>query len=74
MIEIEAKLKRWGRSFGVIVPMTAVKDAGLKEEENLKIRIIKEENPFLKNFGIFKRPLKNTKQILKDIRKGAWDE
>lgn len=75
MIEIEAKLKRWGRSFGIIVPMEKVREAGLREEENLKVRIMKEENPFLKNFGILKGKLKkSTEQLLKESDEEGWDE
>ncbi len=74
MIEIEAKLKRWGRSFGIIVPMEKIKENALNENESLNITIERKENPFLKNFGRFKRPRQNTKKMLKKLREEAWDE
>ena len=75
MIEIEAKLKRWGRSFGIIVPMQAVKEADLKEEEKLTITITKEQNPLQEVFGILKGKMKKpTKEMLKELRAESWDE
>lgn len=74
MIEIESKLKRWGRSFGIIVPMEKIKENAFNEHELLNITIERKENPFLKNFGRFKRPHQDTKSLLKKIRKEAWDE
>ncbi|MEK6888938.1 MAG: hypothetical protein AABW80_02410 [Nanoarchaeota archaeon] len=75
MIEAEVKLKRWGRSFGIVVPMEKVREAGLKENELLNMSLARKNNPFLDNFGILKRKnRKNTKQLLKEIRKEGWDE
>ncbi len=74
MIEVEAKLKRWGRSFGIIVPMDAVKEADLSENEQLEITVTKKRNPFLETFGVLKRSKKSTKQMLKELRAESWDE
>ena len=75
MIEIETKLKRWGRSFGIIVPMENVREAGLKESEELEVTITKKSNPFLENFGILKGKMKRTtKQLLEESDKEGWDE
>jgi len=73
MIEVEAKLRKWGRSFGVVIPMDKVREANLVENESIIILITKDRNPFLESFGMLKTK-KTTKQILKDIRKGAWDD
>lgn len=75
MIEVETKLKRWGRSFGIIVPMEAVKEAGLDENEELAVMITKKNSPFLENFGVLKgRMRKPTKQMLRELRSESWDE
>ena len=75
MIEIETKLKRWGRSFGIIVPMEKVREEQLSEEELLDIVITKKKNPFLENFGILKGKIKKTtQQLLDESDKEAWDE
>ncbi|HLC31519.1 MAG TPA: hypothetical protein VJK51_02540 [Candidatus Nanoarchaeia archaeon] len=74
MIEVESKLKRWGRSFGVIIPMEAVKEQNLKEDEQIKITITKKKNPFIEAFGSLKRPKITTEKLLKEIDKEGWDE
>ena len=73
MIEIEAKLKRWGRSFGIVVPMEQVREADLKEEEELEITIRKKKNPLRETFGIMKFK-RSTKEILDESDREDWDE
>ena len=75
MIEINTKLKRWGRSFGIIIPMDTVRENNLKENEELKLVLTKRENPFLENFGVLKGKMKKTtKHILDESDKEGWDE
>ncbi len=73
MIEAEVKLKKWGRSFGIVIPMEKIREANLNEEEPLTILITKNKNPFLENFGKIKLK-KSTKEILKQIRKEGWND
>lgn len=72
-IEFEAKLKRWGRSFGIVVPMEKIKRARLGENEKLEVIITKEENPVKKHFGTHKFS-KPTQQILDESDRDSWDE
>ena len=74
MIEVEAKLKRWGRSFGIIIPMEMIKEANLKENESINVTVSKKKNPFMEAFGKVKRPKKSTKELLDEIKKEGWDE
>lgn len=70
MIEVETRLKRWGRSFGIIVPMEKIREANLLENEKLQITITKKGNPFRETFGILKGKIKkSTKKILEEIDK-----
>ena len=74
MIEVEAKLRRWGRSFGVVVPMDVVRKERLVEDEDVRILISKKKkNPFAKHFGSFKfkRPIQ---EILDEGDRESWDE
>ena len=73
MIEIEAKLKKWGRSFGIVIPMEKIKKENLLENDKIKILITKKKNPLKETFGIlkFKRPIE---EILKEGDKESWDE
>lgn len=74
MIEVEARLRKWGRSFGVIIPMKKIKESNLKEGEELDLIIYKKKNPFVETFGILKKSKIPTKKILKEIDKESWDE
>ena len=73
MIEIDARLRRWGRSFGVVIPMEKIRKEKLSENEEVRILIVKKKNPIKETFGIFKfkRPIK---EILEEGDRESWDE
>jgi antitoxin component of MazEF toxin-antitoxin module len=73
MIEIETKLRRWGNSFGAMIPSTKIKEGGLKEGETITVTIQKEENILRKMFGKhkFKKPIN---QIMKEMDKELWSD
>ena len=73
MIEMESKLKRWGRSFGIVVPMDKIREENLSERDKLKILITKKKNPLKEHFGSFKFT-KSTKEILKEGDNENWGE
>ncbi len=73
MIEVEAQLKRWGRSFGVVIPMEKVREADLIENETLELKITKKKNPLKETFGKLKFK-RSTEEILKEGDKESWDE
>ena len=73
MIEVKSTLKRWGRSFGVVIPMEKIKEEGLSENDNLDILIKKEGNPLKKHFGTFKFK-KSTQEMLDESDKESWDD
>jgi ribosome maturation protein Sdo1 len=72
-IEFEARLKKWGRSFGVVVPMDEIRNAKLAENEKLEVIITKEKNPLKKHFGTHKFS-RSTDEILKEGDEESWDE
>ena len=55
MIEIKSKLRRWGNSFGIVVPQSVLKEKeGLKENQMITV-FISECKPDLKKlFGKLK--------------------
>lgn len=64
-----SKLKRWGNSFGVVVPKDIVEKEGLKEGEEVEISVRKASD--IK--GLFgKYPFKNIQQEKERMRSG-WD-
>ena len=73
MIEVEAKVRKWGRSFGVVVPMDKIKKENFSENEEVNVLISKKKNPIKETFGTakFKRPIK---EILDEGDRESWDE
>ena len=66
MIQIKTKLRKWGNSFGLVVPMGAVEKENVKEGDELIILITKENGNVLREtFGThkFKKPVK---QLMKE--------
>ena len=73
MLEVEAKVRKWGRSFGVVIPKDKVKEEGIKENETIKLLIAKKTNVLKETFGTFKFK-KSTQEMLDEIDREAWDE
>ncbi len=67
MTVIEARVKKWGNSFGIIIPSEAVANNNIRENENIKILIIKDSRKVLKEtFGLLKGKIKKPTQQIKD--------
>ena len=73
MIECETVTRKWGNSIGLIIPKNVAEKSHLKENKKLRIIII-EESPIKRTFGMLKEWKKPTKQIIKEMRVGSWDE
>lgn len=71
MIEMETKTKRWGNSLGVIIPRKLAEEAGLSEEEKVRVVIQKQKGVVkVKDiFGKLKGWKKPTSQIMKEVDK-----
>ena len=73
MIEVTARLKKWGRSFGIIVPMDQVKRQHLHVNDEVRILMRRKNNPLRETFGILKFK-ESTKEMLDEIDREGWDE
>lgn len=73
MIEVETKVRRWGRSFGVVIPKEKIKEEGIKENETIKLLIGKKTNVLKETFGTLKLR-KSTQEILDESDREDWDE
>ena len=73
MIEVETKVRKWGRSFGVVIPKEKIKEEGIKENESITLLIGKKKNVLKETFGTLKlkRP---TREILDESDREDWDE
>ena len=67
MTQIEAKVKRWGNSFGVVIPREVIDKENIKEDQNISIIILEDSKKvFKETFGIGKGKLKKSGQEFKD--------
>ena len=73
MLEVEAKVRKWGRSLGVVIPKDKVKKEGIKENETIKLLIIKKTNVLKETFGTMKFK-RTTQEILDESDRVDWDE
>jgi len=74
MTVIEAKVKRWGNSFGVVIPIEVVEKEKIKENQTLKLILLKDSKEvFNKTFGLLKGKLtKPTQQIKDELRRELY--
>lgn len=52
---ISGKIKKWGNSFGVLIPKQEVERMHLAENQEVTIEVTKKENPLRELFGFGKR-------------------
>lgn len=68
-MQSKAKLKRWGNSYGVVVPKEIVEKEGLKEGEEVEISVRKASD-IRRLFGRY--PFKDLQLEKEQMRKG-WE-
>ena len=73
MLEVEAKVRKWGRSFGVVIPKDKIKEEGIKENETIKLLIAKKTNVLKETFGTMKFK-RSTQEILEESDREDWNE
>ena len=67
MIEVRTKLKKWGNSFGVVVPISSAEKEGAKEGDEVIVLMKKEKGNVLREtFGTSKSK-KSVKKLMKEI-------
>ena len=76
-IMIKGKLKKWGNSFGVIIPKEIVDNEGFKENQEVEFLVVKNDSKKVlkETFGILKRKgNKSTEQIMREMDKELYPE
>jgi len=69
---IEVQLKRWGNSFGIVLPMEIVNERKLKEDDKIVIEVTKVAD-LSKIFGSLKLERKMSGQEMKDMVRKGWE-
>ena len=76
MEQIKAKVKKWGNSFGIVLPMNLINSEKIKEGNEVNIFVEFPKKTRVKDvFGILKGKLKkDTQEALDEIDKELWPE
>ena len=74
MIEIKTKLRKWGNSLGVVVPLNSVKTEHMHEGEEVTIIISKAKNNLNEAFGSLKEWKIDTQKFKDENRKVEWEK
>lgn len=70
MIECETTVRKWGNSLGLTLPKEIVKTANIKEQEKIRILILKQNCAASRTFGMVRGKWnKNTQQLKDELRK-----
>ncbi len=75
MTAIQTRVRRWGNSLGVIIPSEAVESERIKENDEIRILVLKDSRKaFKETFGMLKGKLKKSSQEIKDeLRRELYD-
>ena len=76
MEQIKTKVKKWGNSFGVVIPKEIINREGLKENTDVFITIEPKKYTTVGDImGILKRKSKkSTQEIMDEIDEELWPE
>ena len=74
MIEVKTKLRRWGNSFGIVVPVSVVESGEALEGEEIRALIIGRKKVTLKKlFGKHKFS-KPTEQLMREMDEDLYND
>ncbi|MBD3313652.1 AbrB/MazE/SpoVT family DNA-binding domain-containing protein [Candidatus Woesearchaeota archaeon] len=75
MIECESNIRKWGNSFGIIIPKDIMEKEHIKEDEKVRFMIIRDSKVLKETFGMLKGRLRKSGQEIKDqTRKELYNE
>ena len=76
MQELKTRVKKWGNSFGVMIPREVIKREHLREGSEVEVTINSTKITKVKDiFGILKGKLnKSTEEIMREVDKELWPE
>ena len=73
MIEIKTKLRKWGNSLGIVVPLNALKKENMDENDEVIVLLTKKRKNILREtFGTAKFS-KPTEQLMRETDEELYD-
>ena len=73
MAEIEGTIRKWGNSFGIVIPADLMEKEHLKENQKISVIILKKSDVLKKTFGTFKFK-QSTQEIKDELRAELYDD
>lgn len=77
MEQIDARVKKWGNSFGIVLPMKVIERENLTEGKEIMVTVQSKEKTKVKDvFGILKKELNNVdaQKALREVDKAFWSK
>jgi len=81
MEQIKTKIRRWGNSFGVVIPKDIINREGLKEDNEVfltlqpkKYTTVGDLMEMAKKFKLKRKSKKTTQEIMDEIDRELWPE
>ena len=81
MEQIKTKVKKWGNSFGVVIPKEIINSQGLKEDNEVFITVqpkkyttVGDIMAMAKKFKLKRKSRKSTREIMDEIDRELWPE
>ncbi len=75
MAMIKTQLKKWGNSFGIIIPKEIIAERKLHEHDEIAVLIMQENTALKETFGLLKGQRKQSSQHIKDtLREELYDD
>lgn len=69
---VEVIIKKWGNSFGIVIPMEIIDERNLREDDKIMVEFVKVAD--LSNvFGSLKLKRKMSGQEMKDMVRRGWE-
>ena len=74
MIELKTKLRKWGNSLGIVVPLHKVKESHMREGEEVVTLILKKKGVNLHSLFGGHKTSKSTRKLMREIDSELYNE
>ena len=74
MKQMEATVREWGNSLGIILPKEFTKNENIKPGDKVKVIVLSNKNSLNAVFGSLQGKMKRTSQQIKDELRKEWSK
>lgn len=72
MEAVEAQVREWGGSLGVVIPRLVAEKNQLKVGDKIEVLLLKKSNVLQETFGQLRHWKRSTEQIMKEVDEELW--